>query len=181
MAQDRGGNIHRRHGGRQRPYGGAGPQKQNPQGRFRARQDAPRESWERGGRFGDEPRERPLRRWPEAFGMHEEDRGHHAGLPQRSPSREPGGFAGRGPKGYRRSDERIREDVCDRLTLCDDVDASDVTVAVQDGEVTLEGSVRDRRMRRDAESCADEVMGVREIHNRLQTRATAGAGQPESV
>jgi hypothetical protein len=29
-----------------------------------------------------------------------------------TPSR---GFAGRGPKGYQRSDERIREDICERL------------------------------------------------------------------
>jgi osmotically-inducible protein OsmY len=105
--------------------------------------------------------------------MYEEDRGHHAGLPERRPPRDSRGFAGRGPKGYQRSDDRIREDICERLTANDDVDASDVTVAVRDGEVTLEGSVVDRRMRRDAEACADEVIGVREIHNRLQARATA--------
>ena len=33
-------------------------------------------------------------------------------------------YRGRGPKGYRRSDARIREDVCDRLTEAPDVDVA---------------------------------------------------------
>ena len=37
-----------------------------------------------------------------------------------------GGHAGRGPKGYRRSDERIREDISDRLMASDWIDASDI-------------------------------------------------------
>src|SRR5256885_12501149 len=43
---------------------------------------------------------------------------------------------GRGPKGYRRSDERIREEVMERLTFSPDIDASDVEVEVQDGVVS---------------------------------------------
>lgn len=52
-----------------------------------------------------------------------------------------GTFAGRGPKGYQRSDERIREDISDRLTEAPDVDASDITVAVSSREVILTGTV----------------------------------------
>jgi hypothetical protein len=55
-----------------------------------------------------------------------------------------GPFAGRGPKGYRRSDSRIREDVCDRLTDAPFLDASDIDVTVTDGEVTLSGTVHYR-------------------------------------
>ncbi|HYP86978.1 MAG TPA: BON domain-containing protein [Polyangiaceae bacterium] len=83
-----------------------------------------------------------------------------------------GGFAGRGPKGYSRTDDRIREDVCDRLSADDDVDASDIEVRVQNGEVTLEGSVQTRSMKHQAENIADEVAGVTDVHNSL--RVTKG-------
>jgi hypothetical protein len=83
-------------------------------------------------------------------------------------SRPSGGFAGRGPKGYIRSDERIREDVCEYLSADDDVDATDIEVSVQDGEVTLEGTVQTRSMKHHAENLADEVSGVKDVHNRLR-------------
>jgi len=75
---------------------------------------------------------------------------------------------GKGPKGYTRSDERIREDVCDRLSDDDELDASEITVTVKDGEVTLEGTVADRRAKHHAENLADAVSGVRDVHNRLR-------------
>lgn len=81
-----------------------------------------------------------------------------------------GAHSGRGPKGYRRSDERIREEVCDHLTADSDVDASELSVTVKDSEVTLEGSVDSRWMKRRAEDCADGVHGVTQVHNRLQVR-----------
>ena len=79
-------------------------------------------------------------------------------------------FFGKGPKNYTRSDDRIREDVCDRLSDDDEVDASDVTVTVRDGEVTLEGTVNDRRAKHRAEDIADNVRGVKDVHNRLSAR-----------
>jgi hypothetical protein len=78
------------------------------------------------------------------------------------------GYAGRGPKGYQRSDERIREDVCEGLTAHPDVDASGIEVTVQAREVVLEGVVPDRASKRCAEDCAYEVRGVEEVHNRLR-------------
>jgi hypothetical protein len=81
-----------------------------------------------------------------------------------------GGHTGRGPKGYTRSDERIREDVCERLSWNDEVDATDIIVRVQDGEVTLEGSVETRHMKRLAEDLAEEVPGVQDIHNTVRVR-----------
>jgi osmotically-inducible protein OsmY len=48
------------------------------------------------------------------------------------------------------------------------LDASDIEVAVENGDVTLEGSVEDRRMKRLAEDIAASVPGVDDVHNRLR-------------
>lgn len=85
-------------------------------------------------------------------------------------ARRQGGFYGKGPKGYTRSDDRIREDVCDRLSEDDELDASDISVTVSGGEVTLEGNVPDRRSKHRAEDICDSIAGVRDVHNHLRTR-----------
>jgi hypothetical protein len=79
-------------------------------------------------------------------------------------------YFGRGPRGYRRSDERIREEINDRLTWHPDVDASDIEVRVEAGEVTLTGVVEDRRAKRLAADIADDVFGVQDVHNELKVR-----------
>lgn len=79
-----------------------------------------------------------------------------------------GQFEGRGPKGYVRSDERILEEIHDRLREHGEVDATNVTVRVVDREVTLEGTVEDRRTKRLAEDVAASVRGVLDVHNRLK-------------
>ncbi|WP_414712976.1 BON domain-containing protein [Sphingopyxis sp.] len=84
---------------------------------------------------------------------------------------------GRGPKNYARSDERIREDVNDRLTEDVWIDASEIEVAVEAGEVTLSGTVEDRRAKRRAEDCADAVSGVKHVQNNL--RYTSGVVSPK--
>lgn len=85
------------------------------------------------------------------------------------------GHRGRGPKGYMRSDERIREDVCDRLSDDSMVDASDVEVSVARSEVTLSGTVGTREERRRAEDCAERVSGVTHVQNNLRV-ASSGTG-----
>ena len=79
-----------------------------------------------------------------------------------------GRFYGRGPKGYRRSDERIREDVSEELFRHPEIDASEIDVRVQNGEVTLEGKVEDRHQKRLAEDIAERSSGVTDVHNRLK-------------
>ncbi len=76
----------------------------------------------------------------------------------------------RGPKGYKRSDDRIREDVNDRLADQSDFDPSEIEVAVANGEVTLTGSVRTRSEKFLAEEIADDVSGVNEVHNQLRVK-----------
>jgi osmotically-inducible protein OsmY len=76
-----------------------------------------------------------------------------------------GSFAGRGPKGYRRSDERIQEDLSEELTQDTGIDASEIEVTVQAGEVTLKGTVDSRETKRRAEDLAEGISGVRQVHN----------------
>lgn len=79
---------------------------------------------------------------------------------------------GRGPKGYRRSDERIREDVNDRLSDDYYIDASDIEVMVSNTEVTLTGTVPTRNDKRRAEDIAEGVSGVTNVENRLRIKQT---------
>jgi osmotically-inducible protein OsmY len=76
-------------------------------------------------------------------------------------------FRGRSPKGYARSDERIKEDICERLTEDPNIDASEISIEVQGGIVTLEGTVEDRMQKHRAEDMVDACSGVKDVHNRL--------------
>jgi hypothetical protein len=90
------------------------------------------------------------------------------------------GYSGRGPKGYQRSDERIREDVSDSLTDDPEVDASEITVEARDGEVTLTGTVQTREEKRAAEACVEGVSGVREVINQLRVSRGSSSGESSS-
>lgn len=92
------------------------------------------------------------------------------GIPPEPPVSGPGPYVGLGPKGYRRSDERIREDVCERFTAHGDLDPTDVEVGVQGGEVMLSGTVSTRAQKRLAEDIVEAVVGVIEVHNHLRVR-----------
>lgn len=105
--------------------------------------------------FGDEDARR-RRRWDAAEG---------------------GRHRGRGPKGYRRSDERIREDVSDHLTEDPFLDASEIEVAVSGGEVTLSGLVQSREDKRRAERCAEYVTGVDNVQNNLRINREGPLGR----
>lgn len=109
---------------------------------------APRSTWERPGG---------------SRGFYEMNRGDVYQFDHRTET-----FAGRGPKGYRRSDDRIREDVCDRLTDDPRIDATEVEVAVANGEVTLSGLVLSRAQKHHAEDLVERITGVREVHNNLR-------------
>jgi hypothetical protein len=89
---------------------------------------------------------------------------------RRENDRYQGGHYGRGPRGYTRSDERIREDLNDRLTDDWRVDATDIDVKVSNAEVTLNGTVDSRQAKRCAEDIADSVSGVRHVQNNLRVR-----------
>ncbi|WAJ29457.1 BON domain-containing protein [Antarcticirhabdus aurantiaca] len=83
--------------------------------------------------------------------------------------------SGKGPRSYTRSDDRIKDDVNDRLTDDHYVDASDIEVSVKDREVTLNGYVSSRDEKRRAEDCAERVSGVTHVQNNLRVQSSAGS------
>lgn len=84
---------------------------------------------------------------------------------------------GRGPKNYSRSTERVREDVCERLSSDPYIDASDVDVNVgENGRVVLDGTVNERWMKHRIEDMVDATPGVQQIENRLRVGSSPGEG-----
>lgn len=75
---------------------------------------------------------------------------------------------GKGPKGYKRSDERIHEEVCEVIARQGWVDASDVEVVVEAGVVRLVGTVLSRQDKRELEGMIEHVHGVHDVCNELR-------------
>ena len=88
-------------------------------------------------------------------------------------------FAGRGPQNYKRSDDRISEDINEELTQDPELDASDVNVEVRSGEVVLKGTVPDRESKRRAEEIAECCSGVKDVMNQLRIKRE-GSSREES-
>jgi osmotically-inducible protein OsmY len=89
-------------------------------------------------------------------------------------------FVGKGPKGFTRTDERILEEVHERLSY-GYLDASEIEVTVKGGEVTLKGTVNSKQDRRIAEDAIEDVVGVKEVDNRLKVkRLEAGSSSSPS-
>jgi hypothetical protein len=79
---------------------------------------------------------------------------------------------GKGPKGYRPSDDRLREKICERLTDDPFIDASDIEVSVANGEATLSGVVETRRMKFSVEELVSDIPGVSTVNNSIRIRRT---------
>lgn len=162
--------------GRGGHYGGTGAGSRGGDRGFLERAGDEMSSW-----FGDEDAERRRRldAWRGDPGA--QHHGHHHG----GYYGEGEHHRGRGPRGYTRSDERIREDINDRLTDDPYLDASDIEVTVSAAEVTLSGSVEDRRAKRRAEDIAESVSGARHVQNNLRVRqmmgGMMGSGTPDAA
>ena len=83
---------------------------------------------------------------------------------------------GKGPRDYKRSDTRVEEDINDRLSDDTSVDASDISVSVNEGEATLSGTVTSKHAKRCAEDCADAVSGVKHVQNNLRVASPGTPG-----
>ena len=90
------------------------------------------------------------------------------GADARAQDRPRGGQRGRGPRDEMRPDASIADDIYQRLTDNDELDASEILLSVEDGFVTLTGEVPEKAMKRLAEDIAAQARGVRDIRNRLR-------------
>ena len=68
----------------------------------------------------------------------------------------------------RRTDDKIHEEVWELLTNNPDLDATEIELHVEGGEVTLTGTVDSRDAKWLAEDLVNSVAGVREVSNRLK-------------
>lgn len=82
---------------------------------------------------------------------------------------------GKGPKGYIRSDERIQEDLNERLFHDDEIDASEVEINVKDGVVTLNGTIEERRLKYRIEDLAESCSGVKDVTNNLRVKSSSSS------
>jgi hypothetical protein len=188
--QDRGDD--QRDGGR--GYGERGYQERGYDQDRLYRQDSSGDDRDRFGRGGDDGRSRGWmqddassgrgpgwsdrdggRSWRDQSGVSGQSDGRSGGSWFRDGSHQRESYSGRGPKDYKRSDDRIREDISDRLTDDHGVDASDITVQVQGGEVTLSGSVPSRDQKRRAEDVAESCSGVSEVTNNIRVHKSHGS------
>ena len=152
---------------------------------YRRRDYAPRQQGYAPYPYGEEPPYRHLEDWQRPWQLGEQRGSSYGSTQERAygashlgqeraygrGTTTGGPHRGRGPKGYQRSDERLREDICERLTDAPDIDATEIGIEVRSGEVTLSGSVPDRRMKRAAEDLIEECSGVNQVHNGLRIEA----------
>jgi osmotically-inducible protein OsmY len=85
-----------------------------------------------------------------------------------------------GPKGYQRSDERLKEDISERLMESHQIDCSDVSLDVRGGKVVLEGTVPSRHMKHAIEDLVDNCPGVQDIDNRVRVAGAMSQSQSQS-
>jgi hypothetical protein len=93
------------------------------------------------------------------------------------PDRPDRSYAGKGPKGWQRSDDRLLDQVSEALARHPAIDASEVEVAVDGSRVILRGEVSDRRTRQLAKECAEGVAGVDDVQDQLRVLHDPGETQ----
>jgi hypothetical protein len=80
-------------------------------------------------------------------------------------------YRGKRPRNYKRSRERILDDVAEALTREPELDAGEITVEVNDErDVVLGGEVGHKADKRLAEDLVADVVGVHDVHNNIRVR-----------
>lgn len=89
-----------------------------------------------------------------------------------------GPHRGRGPQGWKPSDQWIQEEICERLTNDRLIDARGIEVAVAAGVVTLRGATPGASDPVLAGRIAREVPGVAEVRSELEVHEGQGSSMP---
>jgi len=76
--------------------------------------------------------------------------------------------AGRRPRGEQRSDERIKAEIKDLLSSLGELDSDEIQVDVNEGIVTLSGSVNSSYEKQTAERVTENVFSVLGVNNQLK-------------
>lgn len=162
-----------------REYGGGGQMGGGMRGQMGGRYGGGERGYAEGGRYGGSERGYGESGGRDLWDRAGDELASWFGDEEAAQRRRQDQHRGRGPRGYRRSDERIKEDINDRLTDDWMLDASDIEVTVQSCEVILSGEVASREDKRRAEDIAEAVSGVNNVQNNLRIRqqgAQSGIG-----
>ncbi len=84
-----------------------------------------------------------------------------------------GPHSGKGPKGYLRTDDKLKDDINERLYHDSHIDASDIEVQVLNGEATLTGTVENKMVKRRIEDIIESIPGITDVENRIKIKATS--------
>lgn len=99
------------------------------------------------------------------------ERGRRGGPGRQGPAPHAYGYRGMGPRDYQRSDERIAEEINERLYESDAIDARDIAVQVNQGVALMTGTVPHRWMKHLAEDLAERCRGVTDVENQVRVQA----------
>lgn len=81
------------------------------------------------------------------------------------------------PTGDQRSDQRLQESIYEQLSEDESIDASEISILVARGAVTLDGSVGSRRSKYNVEKLAERC-GAQGIVNNLRIVTSDGETSP---
>jgi BON domain-containing protein len=158
------------------PYGEG--QQYTPRGEYSGERGEYGEEWTRpqgqGQGYGNPGYGRSQGYGPQGSGVGYAGQGYGYGSQQGT-----GEHRGKGPKGYQRSDERIKEMLCERLRDDPAIDPSEVTITVQGGVITLEGTVDSRQTKNAIEEIAEQF-GTQDVQSNLRVQRSP-MGQQSST
>lgn len=97
------------------------------------------------------------------------------------PEPDEGPYRGVAPKGWVRSNASLHEDLAERMADDPWLDARNIEIEVDAGEVTLRGTVDSREQKRIADHIAHRIPGVRDVHNRLTLKGRARRNPASNV
>lgn len=90
-----------------------------------------------------------------------------------------GSHRGRGPKDSVRSSSRVTDEIIERLTDDEHIDAGEILLMLEGDVVTLTGNVPEAAMKQRAEQLAAAASGVREVRNTIRVDdGSASPGKP---